>query len=534
MSMSLSTSTTVPVFPLPLPPSQPQPHAIIQFHRSQRPLKSSSLQLHLQTSSDTDALLPAAVSIPSPSASASPSPSPSASSWIESLRSKTRSNLFKEAVSTYICMTTAGIPPDNFAFPAVLKAAAALQDLHLGKQLHAQALKLGYASSSVTVSNTLIHFYGKCGDIGDASQAFDRISNRDQVSWNSMIAAACRFEDWGLAIQLFRLRNGHSETFTVNALIAMYAKLGRVDDCIALFKSFEDRDLVSWNTVISSLSQNKRYLEALLCLHHMVLDGTKPDAVTIASILPACSQLQMFDKGREIHAQALKDEEIIQNSFVASALVDMYSNCRRVDSARHIFDSTSDRKIGLWNAMIAGYAQNEHEHDALKFFIEMETVAGLHSNATTMASVLPACVCSEAFSVKESIHGHVVKKGLERDRYVQNALMDMYARMGRLDIAEAIFEEMQVKDIVSWNTMITAYVLRECHDKALFLLSQIQVVEEDANFKEKDCDGERVNPRANGVTLMTVLPGCAALAALSKGKEIHGYAIRSMLASDVA
>ncbi|OWM85721.1 hypothetical protein CDL15_Pgr029144 [Punica granatum] len=573
--MSLSTSTTVPVFPLPLPPSQPQPHAIIQFHRSQRPLKSSSLQLHLQTSSDTDALLPAAVSIPSPSASASPSPSPSASSWIESLRSKTRSNLFKEAVSTYICMTTAGIPPDNFAFPAVLKAAAALQDLHLGKQLHAQALKLGYASSSVTVSNTLIHFYGKCGDIGDASQAFDRISNRDQVSWNSMIAAACRFEDWGLAIQLFRsmmtsgdaepssftlvslalacsnlsklvgsllgkqvhaysLRNGHSETFTVNALIAMYAKLGRVDDCIALFKSFEDRDLVSWNTVISSLSQNKRYLEALLCLHHMVLDGTKPDAVTIASILPACSQLQMFDKGREIHAQALKDEEIIQNSFVASALVDMYSNCRRVDSARHIFDSTSDRKIGLWNAMIAGYAQNEHEHDALKFFIEMETVAGLHSNATTMASVLPACVCSEAFSVKESIHGHVVKKGLERDRYVQNALMDMYARMGRLDIAEAIFEEMQVKDIVSWNTMITAYVLRECHDKALFLLSQIQVVEEDANFKEKDCDGERVNPRANGVTLMTVLPGCAALAALSKGKEIHGYAIRSMLASDVA
>lgn len=566
-SFGINVVTSQPLFPPSLPPCLPQN---IQFHCSERPL-SSSLQLQPKTSPSQDEVNPA-ISIPPPF----PSPSPAASSWVESIRSKTRSNLFREAVSTYISMVIAGILPDNFAFPAVLKAAAALQDLHLGKQLHVHALKLGYASSSVTVANTLVHLYGKCGDIGDASQVFDRISERDQVSWNSMIAAACNYGEWALAIQLFRsmmilgdaepssftlvslalacsnlgkvigsglgkqvhghsLRNGHLETFTVNALIAMYAKLGRVDDSRALFQSFQDRDIVSWNTVISSLSQNQRHLEALLCLYDMVHDGTKLDAVTIASVLPACSHLQMLDVGQQIHALAVKDREIIQNSFVASALVDMYSNCQWVESARQIFDSTSDRKIGLWNAMISGYAQNEHDHDALKLFVEMEAVAGLCSNATTMASVLPACVRCNAFSIKESIHGHVIKKGLERDRYVQNALMDMYARMGWLDIAETIFEGIEVNDTVSWNTLITAYVLHECHNKALFLLSQMHIVAEDASRQEKDGDGERINhPRPNAVTLMTVLPGCAALTALSKGKEIHGYAIRNMLAADVA
>ncbi|KAK4779998.1 hypothetical protein SAY87_016104 [Trapa incisa] len=572
----MSMSSSSPSSPVNVVVSQPffpptvlqcPPHNI-QFHCSQRP-PSSSLQLQPKTSRSLDGVDPA-ISIPPPF----PSPSPAASSWVESIRSKTRSNLFREAVSTYISMVSAGVPPDNFAFPAVLKSAAALQDYHLGKQLHAHAVKHGYASSSVTVANTLVHLYGKCGDIGHAYLVFDRISERDQVSWNSMIAAACHFGEWALAIQLFQsmmvsgnaepssftlvslslacsnlgrvigsvlgkqvhgfsLRNGHVETFTVNALIAMYAKLGRLDDSRALFESFQDRDIVSWNTFISSLSQNHRYMEAMVWLQDMVLDGTKPDAVTIASVLPACTHLQMLDVGQQIHALSFKNKEIIHNSFVSSALVDMYCNCQLVESARKIFDSTSNRKIGLWNAMISGYAQNERDHDALKLFLEMEAVAGLCSNATTMASVLPACVRCEAFSNKESIHGHVIKKGLEKDRYVQNALMDMYARMGRLDIAENIFEDIEDNDTVSWNTLITAYVLSECHDKALYLLSQMHVVAEAANRREKDGDGERINyPKPNAVTLMTVLPGCAALSALSKGKEIHGYAIRNGLAAE--
>ncbi|XP_044495476.1 pentatricopeptide repeat-containing protein At3g57430, chloroplastic-like [Mangifera indica] len=512
-----------------------------------------------------------AVSFPAPTSHSS-----SNASWVECLRFKTRCNQFHEAIFTYIEMTRSGAQPDNFAFPAVLKAVAGLQDLNLGKQIHAHVFKYGYGSSSVTVANSLVNLYSKCSSVlWEVYKVFDKISERDQVSWNSMINALCRFEEWELALEAFRLmlgddvepssftlvsmalvcsnlpkrqglrlgkevhgyslRVGDWKTFTINALMAMYAKFCRVDDAKILFASFKNRDLVSWNTIISSLSQNDGFVEALWFLSGMVREGIKPDGVTIASVLPACSHLEMLDAGKEIHAFALRNDILRGNSFVGSALVDMYCNCAEIDSGRRVFDCILDRKIALWNAMITGYAQNEYDEEALKLFIEMEKVAGLCPNATTMASVVPACVRSEAFPYKEGIHGYVVKRGLERNQYVQNALMDMYSRMGKIEISETIFDSMEARDRVSWNTMITGYTICGRHSEALLLLREMQRMEEKISENDEDNKDETsVSLKPNSITLMTVLPGCAALSALAKGKEIHAYATRNMLATDVA
>lgn len=483
----------------------------------------------------------------------------SSSTWVESLRSQVRSNHFRQAVSTYLHMTVAGIPPDNFAFPAMLKAVAALRDLNLGRQIHTHALKLGHASSSVTVANSVVNMYGKCGDVRDAQKVFDRIPQRDQVSWNTIIVALCRSEEWELALEAFRrmlaenvepssftlvsvalacsnlsksrglslgkqlhgysLRQCDWKTFTINALMAMYAKLRRVNESVSLFRLFEDRDLVSWNTIISSLSQNNRFVEALSFFRMMVLEGVGADGVTIASVLPACSHLEMLVSGKEIHAYAVKNSDLTRNSFVGSALVDMYCNCREVDVGRRVFDSipVSDRKIPLWNAMIAGYAQNERDNEALSLFLDMYAVFGFAPNSTTMSSIVPACARCKEFPGKASVHGYAVKKGMVSDRYVQNALMDMYFRMGKISISKSIFDAMEDRDIVTWNTAITGYVVCERHVEALNLLREMGTI-----------------MKPNSVTLMTILPGCAALSALSKGREIHGYAVRHSLASDVA
>ncbi|KAI8001246.1 Pentatricopeptide repeat-containing protein [Camellia lanceoleosa] len=179
----------------------------------------------------------------------------------------------------------------------------------------------------------------------------------------------------------------------------MYAKLGRVDDSKAIFELYGDRDMVSWNTMISSFSQSDRFNEALTFLRLMVLEGIKPDGFAIASVLPACSHLELLHLGKEIHAYALRNDELIGNSFMGSALVDMYCNCKEVDSGQ---------------------------------------VSGLFPNTTTMASTLPACVDCEAFSDKESMHGYVVKLGFGTDRYMQNALMDMYCRMGKIEVSKYI------------------------------------------------------------------------------------------------
>ncbi|CAK9180537.1 unnamed protein product [Ilex paraguariensis] len=495
----------------------------------------------------------------------------SKASWIEALRSQTRSNHFWEAVSTYIEMTAAGIQPDNFAFPAVTKAITGLQDLNAGKQIHGSVIKLGYESSSVAVANTLLNLYGKCGDIFDVFKVFERIPQKDQVSWNSMINALFRFEEWELALEGFRamqleiiepssftlvsvalacsnlnkrdglnlgkqvhgysLRVGDNKTFTNNALMAMYAKLGRVYDSKAIFELFANRDMVSWNTIISSFSQNDQFYEALTFFQLMVSEGHKPDGVSISSVLPACSHLELLDIGKEIHAYALRNDDLIGNSFVGSALVDMYCNCRQVEIGRRVFDDVLDRKLGLWNAMLAGYTQNGLYEKALALFMEMVEVSGLFPTPTSMASVLPACVHCEAFADKQIMHGYVVKLGFGMDRYVKNALMDMYSRMGKTDISRYIFDSMESRDIVSWNTMITGYVVCGSHEDALVLLHDMQQLEgKNDNYE----DEERVPYRPNSITLMTILPGCASLAALAKGREIHAYAIRNALAPDVA
>ncbi|XAR56196.1 hypothetical protein NMG60_11036578 [Bertholletia excelsa] len=485
----------------------------------------------------------------------------SAASWIQSLRSLAQSNHFHQTISTYIQMTVAGFQTNNFAFPAVLKAVTGILDLDCGKQIHAAALKLDY-TSSVTVANTILHMYGKCGEIGDVFKVFDRIPVKDQVSWNSLMAALCQHKEWELALDAFRamqsegvepssftlvtlalacsnlskldglrlgkqvhgysLRVDDHKTFTNNALMSMYAKLGKVDDSKAIFESFANRDMVSWNTMISSFSQSDRFYEALAFLQLMVLEGFKPDGFTISSVLPACSHLELLNAGKEIHAYALRNDELIGNSF-------------QVESGHRVFNAILDRKLGLWNAMLAGYAQNDFNEEALLLFNVMLEATELFPNATTMASVLPACVDCEAFPDKEGMHGYVLKLGFGTDRYVQNALMDMYSRMGKIEVSKYIFNSMEIKDIVSWNTIITAYVLCECHEHGLMMLSEMQKVKRMKEEKNDDCVDERsLSYKPNSVTLMTILPGCAALAALAKGKEIHAYAIRNTLESDVA
>ncbi|XP_010920366.2 pentatricopeptide repeat-containing protein At3g57430, chloroplastic [Elaeis guineensis] len=490
-----------------------------------------------------------------------------AASWVETLRSHARSNAFHSALSCYVDMTSAGVPPDHFAFPAALKAATGLHDLHAGRQIHAAVVKSGYQSSPVTVANTLITMYARCGDISSAFKVFDRITERDQVSWNSMIAALCLFEEWEVALKAFRLmledriepssftlvsialacsnltrldglclgkqlhgfglRNGfysNAKRFAYNALIAMYAKLGRVGDAVTLFELFDDRDVVTWNTMISAFVQNDRFPEAMAVFHRMMVSGIKPDGVTLSSVLPACSLMDMLDSGREIHAYATRNDDLFENTFVASALVDMYCNFGQVGKGRLVFDGIAERRLGLWNAMISGYAQNLLDDEALKLFVEMEVVAGLYPNETTMASILPACVRSEAFPRKEGIHGYVVKRGMECDKFVQNALMDMYSRVGKMEVSRKIFDSMEVRDVVSWNTMITGYIICGRYAEAFDLVIRMQSMGNSVD--------ECIKP--NNITLMTVLPACGSLAALAKGKEIHGYAIRRALDSDIA
>uniref|UniRef100_A0A0E0BVL4 Pentatricopeptide repeat-containing protein n=1 Tax=Oryza glumipatula TaxID=40148 RepID=A0A0E0BVL4_9ORYZ len=143
------------------------------------------------------------------------------------------------------------------------------------------------------------------------------------------------------------------------------------------------------------------------------------------------------------------------------------------------------------------------EEEALRLFTQMEAEASFVPCETTMASVLPVCARSKEFAGKELMHKHA---------------------HGHMDVARRIFAMVDLPDIVSWNTLITGCVVQGHVADAFQLVRQMQQQEEDGVAG--------VVP--NAITLMTLLPGCAILAASARGKEVHMYAVRHVLDTDVA
>lgn len=528
----------------------------------------------------------AATPLPITSPPPPPLPQPPTAAIIRSLTAAGNHAAALHALSSLSAASSShSFPLDPFALPPAVKSAAALHSLTAVRSIHGAALRRDLLHRPTpAVSNALLTAYARCGDLTAALELFDAMPSRDAVTFNSLIAALCLFRRWLPALDALRdmLREGHpvtsftlvsvllacshlaedlrlareahafalkngfldgDERFAFNALLSMYARLGRVDDARMLFGSVGATDapgggVVTWNTMVSLLVQSGRCAEAIEVLYDMVARGVRPDGVTIASALPACSQLEMLSLGGEMHAYVLKDTELAANSFVASALVDMYASHERVDAARRVFDMVPGvhRQLGLWNAMVCGYAQAGMDENALELFARMEAEAGVIPSETTIAGVLPACARSETFAGKEAVHGYVVKRGMADNAFVQNALMDLYARLGDMDAARWIFAAMEPRDVVSWNTLITGCVVQGHIHDAFQLVREMQqqgrFTAAATEYGIAGADEEPVMP--NNITLMTLLPGCAMLAAPARGKEIHGYAVRHALDSDVA
>eukprot|EP01018_Ginkgo_biloba_P020539 Gb_40679 [translate_table: standard] len=203
-------------------------------------------------------------------------------------------------------MQGVGIKPNKFTFPFVLKACARLSSLQEGKLIHHHIFRYGF-ESDVFVGPYLVAKYAKCGNIEDARQVFDKLSQTNAVSWN--------------------------------ALIVGYAQSGRANDILTLFKQIH-------------------------------LAKMTPDWGTMVGVLPACAHLGALQEGKWIHNYVIKSE-FDSDDLVGTALIDMYAKCGNIQAAGQLFDRMAKRDVVAWSAMLAGYAQTEHADEALTLFHQM-------------------------------------------------------------------------------------------------------------------------------------------------------------------
>eukprot|EP01018_Ginkgo_biloba_P036667 Gb_31697 [translate_table: standard] len=232
---------------------------------------------------------------------------PNVISWTAMIAGYSQNGHDDEALNLFHQMQQAGIKPDSVAISCVLSACAHLAALKQGKEIHGYIIRSRF-ELQCAVGSALVAMYAGCGFIEDARQVFEKMLQRDVVSWNAMIAG--------------------------------YAQNGHGDHAFKLFR-------------------------------HMQIAGVKPNQVTMASVLPACARLAVLQQGKEIHDYIIRSG-YDSGVFVLNALIDMYVKCGSIEYARHIFDKMSQRDVVSWNAMIAGCGIHGLGEDAFALFCQMQ------------------------------------------------------------------------------------------------------------------------------------------------------------------
>eukprot|EP01018_Ginkgo_biloba_P030291 Gb_23126 [translate_table: standard] len=415
----------------------------------------------------------------------------------------------EEAIALYSQMQQEGIHPNNFTFPFLLKACAGLSAIEDGMEIHYDIIRSGF-ESDVFVGSALIDMYAKCGRVDDAQKVFDKMPVRDVVSWNAVIAGYAQNGHANKALTLFNqmqladvkpssvtmasvlpacahltalqqgkcihdivTRSGFESDVSVGtALIDMYAKCGSIAIARKLFDRMSKRNAISWTAMIAGYAQNGCAHEGLVLFHRMQLAEVIPNTGTMVSVIRACAHLAILQQGKWIHAYAIRsgfDSDV----SVGNSLVAMYAKCASVEIARQFFDKMSKRDVISWNAMIAGYTQNGHANEGLTLFQQMQ-LESVKPDLTTMVSVLPACAHLAALQQGKLNHAYILRKGFESDISVMNALIDVYAKCGNIDLARHLFDKMTTRDVISWNVMIAGYGIHGHSEDALALFTQLQ------------------------------------------------------------
>nr|GEY35877.1 hypothetical protein [Tanacetum cinerariifolium] len=268
---------------------------------------------------------------------------------------------------------TAGLKSDKFTYPFVLKACGRCGMLGSGGTVHSLVLKSGFGANLV-VENTLVRMYGACGRVGLARHVFDEMSERDVVSWSSLIAAYLTCKDplgaltvfldmkkakeepnsvtlvsllsvcshlvnvkMGECIHSYILTNGIGlDVSLATALVEMYAACGYVDKAKVVFDSMDERNLQTWTIMISGFAENGCGEEAISLFNEMEDFGLVPDAMLFSSILSACSHLGLVEKGQKYLDQMVKLYRIKPTMEHYGCMVDMFGRAGMIDEAYRV------------------------------------------------------------------------------------------------------------------------------------------------------------------------------------------------------
>lgn len=317
-------------------------------------------------------------------------------------------HLYEDAITLFKRMLLLNINPTEFTFGTVLPSSISLQNLLLGKQLHACTIKMGL-QSNVFVGSALLDLYAKLSTIEEAKRAFEDTQKPNVVSYTTLICGYFRKE--------------------------------RFKDALRLFHGMPEKNVISWNAIISGYSQSGHNEEAVNLFIEMMREGSLPNQSTFPCAISAASNIAAFGIGKSFHASAIKILGTL-NIFVSNSLISFYAKCGSLEDSLLLFNKVQKTNLVSWNALICGYAHNGKGREALEFFRRMQAM-GLRPNAVTLLCVLLACshtgLVDEGISLfnRVKLENHEL---LNPEHY--GCMVDLLSRQGRFGEAEKFIHDL--------------------------------------------------------------------------------------------
>ncbi|XP_027367164.1 pentatricopeptide repeat-containing protein At2g29760, chloroplastic-like [Abrus precatorius] len=409
--------------------------------------------------------------------------------------------------------------PNDLTFSFLFKACFRSKQARYVEQIHAYIQKMGFLSDSL-VCNGLVAVYAKgFNNLVYARRVFDEIPEKSVVScWTSLITGFAQSGQSEEVLQLFHVMIGQklfpqSDTMvsvlsacsslkmskiekwvnvlselvgdstspeetcqdSVNTvLIYLFGKWGKIEKSRERFDQISAtgrRGVVPWNAMISAYIQNGSPVEGLSLFHKMVEEQTtRPNHITMVSVLSACAQIGDLSLGSWVHQYLISvgyKGTIGSNQILATSLIDMYSKCGSLDRAKEVFEHTVSKDVVLFNAMIMGLAVNGEGEDALRLFYKMPEF-GLQPNDGTYLGALSACSHSGLLARGRQIFRDLTfSSSLTLEHYA--CYVDLLARVGFIEEAIEVVTSMPFKP----NNFVWGALLGGC-----LLHSRVELAQE--------------------------------------------------------
>ncbi|XP_020695540.2 pentatricopeptide repeat-containing protein At2g22410, mitochondrial-like [Dendrobium catenatum] len=333
-----------------------------------------------------------------------------------------------------------------------------------------------------------------------------------------------------------------SDTLTLSSLIAFCSLTpsGDLNYGRQLFDRVAFPNRFMYNTLIRGYSNSDTKMESFVLLRRMMAQGLLPNNFTFPFVLKSIAEKSTLEDSFVLHSMIIKTGFASQ-VVVMNALLHVYVVSGHVCCAHKVFDEIPQKSIVSWNSMIDGYSQMGDYRSGFELFKVMRGL-GLEADEFTLASLLSVCAQSRNLELGRGLHHFIVMNRVNKDLIVNNALVDLYGKCGELILAQACFDRMPVRNVVSWTSLFQGYAKNGLLDLARSLFEQMQersIVSwnamMDCYISSDQCQEalllyERMKISGivpDEVTLINVLSACSQIGNLVVGKITHEYIVQN-------